>query len=203
MAGNHRTYDQRGPILQRVDVLFDLRKGYTHGILGQERARTDSTRALSSHRTNARVRLRPGERGVIAMVTSGLAAYKGQVTELNNVGRAVEVLGVSNYKFAKRCFAGGARKIIAYVPTDNEELSDSLAKLDPYYFDVFTMGRDVVADDLADIKAWRIANIETGINYVAVIGGAAGLADNTAIKSCMRQAAWRHHARRYGWRRHR
>lgn len=127
--------------------------------------------------------IRPGERGVIAMVTPGLTAFKGKVTELTGVGGAVEALGVSNYKFAKRCFAGGARKIIAYVPNDNEALSDSLKHLDPYYFDVFTMGRDVVADDMADIKSWRIANIETGINYVAVVGGAAGLADNTAIKS--------------------
>ncbi|WP_312085480.1 phage tail sheath subtilisin-like domain-containing protein [Exiguobacterium sp.] len=126
--------------------------------------------------------IRPGQRGVIGMVTNGLAASKGKVVTLRNVGEALVALGVSNYKFAKRAFEGGARQIVAYVLEDAEELESGLAKLDPYYFDVFTLGRDLAAGDAEDLKAWRIRNELDGKNYVGVIGGPAGLADNSAIK---------------------
>ncbi|WP_393965818.1 phage tail sheath subtilisin-like domain-containing protein [Exiguobacterium sp. S22-S28] len=127
--------------------------------------------------------IRPGQRGVIGMVTNGLVASKGTVVTLNNVGDALNLLGVSNYKFAKRCFAGGARQIVAYVLNDAETLAEGLAQLDPYYFDVATVGRDVTSDEVDDLKSWRIANELDGKNYVVVAGGAAGLADNTAIKN--------------------
>lgn len=126
--------------------------------------------------------IRPGQRGVIGMVTNGLSANKGKVVTLNNVGEALVALGVSNYKFAKRCFEGGARQIVAYVLGDSETLESGLMKLDPYYFDVFTLGRDLASGDAEDIKAWRIRNELDGKNYVGVVGAAAGLADNTAIK---------------------
>lgn len=127
--------------------------------------------------------IRPGQRGVIGMVTNGLSASKGKVLTLRNVGEALVALGVSNYKFAKRAFEGGARQVVAYVLNDAEELESGLAKLDPYYFDVFTLGRDLAAGDAEDLKAWRIRNELDGKNYVGVIGGPTGLADNTAIKS--------------------
>ncbi len=105
------------------------------------------------------------------------------VVTLNNVGEALTALGVSNYQFAKRCFAGGARQIVAYVLKDAETLVAGLAQLDPYYFDVATIGREVTSDEVDDLKTWRIANELDGKNFVVVAGGAAGLADNTAIKN--------------------
>jgi len=125
----------------------------------------------------------PGQRGVIGMVSNGLTASKGQVVTLNNVGEALVALGTSNYKFAKRCFEGGARQIVAYVPEDAETLATSLTKLDPYYFDVFTLGRNLATGEEAAVKSWRIANELDGKNFVAVVGGPLGFADNTAIKS--------------------
>lgn len=126
--------------------------------------------------------IRPGDRGIIAMVAdSSIADKRGAVHEVTTAKGIADTLG-TNKAHAELALQGGASQLILYVRNDAETLEDALEKLSPYYFDVFALGYDAAKADVDAIKAWRTQMEEDGRHFVALAGNAWGLADDAAIE---------------------
>ncbi|MDA5561953.1 phage tail sheath subtilisin-like domain-containing protein [Exiguobacterium sp. MMG028] len=126
--------------------------------------------------------IRPGERGIIAMVAeSSIAEKRGAVHEVTTAKGIADTLG-TNKAHAELALQGGASKLILYVKEDAEAIEDALEQLSPYYFDVFALGYDAVKADVDALKVWREQMKADGRHFVALAGNAWGLADDAAIE---------------------